>query len=160
MNRKVKVTASLEVVPKEFWSEQEAMLISRAKEILESAHAPYSKFLVGAVLLLENGEVFAANNQENVSFPVGICAERAVLSYVMGNFPTIKPQKIAIAAKRQGENGYAYVTPCGMCRQTINEYEMKFGAPIEILLLNDQEEILKAEGIEQLLPFRFNNING
>jgi cytidine deaminase len=47
-----------------------------------------------------------------------------------------------------------------MCRQTINEYEMKFGAPIEILLLNDQEEILKAEGIEQLLPFRFNNING
>jgi len=159
MNRKIEVTASLEVVPIELWTEEESMLITKAKEILESAHAPYSKFLVGAALLLENGSVFAANNQENVSFPVGICAERAVLSYVMGNYPRIKPLKIAIAAKRIGEDIYAYVTPCGMCRQTINEYEMKFGSPIEILMLNGQEEILKAKGIEQLLPFRFNKFN-
>ncbi|MCL6257788.1 cytidine deaminase [Aquiflexum sp. TKW24L] len=159
MNRKIEVTASLEVVPIELWTEEESMLITKAKEILESAHAPYSKFLVGAALLLENGSVFAANNQENVSFPVGICAERAVLSYVMGNYPRIKPLKIAIAAKRIGEDIYAYVTPCGICRQTINEYEMKFGSSIEILMLNGQEEILKAKGIEQLLPFRFNKFN-
>lgn len=159
MNRRIEVKISLEVIPNEFWTDEESMLIARAKEILESAYAPYSGFLVGAALLLENGEVFAGNNQENVSFPVGICAERAVLSYVMGNFPNLKPVKIAIAAKRMGETGYAYVTPCGMCRQTINEYEMKFGNPIEILMLNGQGEILKAESIEQLLPFRFNNLN-
>ena len=159
MNRRIEVKISLEVIPNEFWTDEESMLIARAKEILESAYAPYSGFLVGAALLLENGEVFAGNNQENVSFPVGICAERAVLSYVMGNFPNLKPVKIAIAAKRMGETGYAYVTPCGMCRQTINEYEMKFGNPIEILMLNGQSEILKTESIEQLLPFRFNNLN-
>lgn len=157
MNRKIEVTASLEVIPIGLLTDQESKLIAKAKEILESAHAPYSRFLVGAAVLLENGEIFAANNQENVSFPVGICAERAVLSYVMGNFPDLKPLKIAIAARRQDQSRYAYVTPCGMCRQTINEYEMKFGEKIEILMLNGDEEILKADGIEQLLPFRFHN---
>jgi cytidine deaminase len=159
MNKKIEVIVSLEVIPKNNWTDEEAMLISKAKEILELAHAPYSKFQVGASLLLENGEVFTGNNQENVSFPVGVCAERAVLSYVMGNFPNIRPVKIAIAAKRMGEIGYAYVTPCGMCRQMINEYEIKFGSPIEILMLNGHDEILKAVGIEQLLPFRFHNLN-
>jgi cytidine deaminase len=160
MNRKIEVTASLEVIPIGHLTEQELNLITRAKEILESAHAPYSRFLVGAAVLLENDEIFSANNQENVSFPVGICAERAVLSYVMGNFPNLRPLKIAIAAKRQNETGYAYVTPCGMCRQTINEYEIKFGGKIEILMLNGNGEILKADGIEQLLPFRFHNLQG
>lgn len=160
MNKKIEVTASLEVIAKNDWTVEEATLILKAKEVLELAHAPYSKFLVGASLLLENGEIFSANNQENVSFPVGVCAERAVLSYVMGNFPNTKPIKIAIAAKRMGETGYAYVTPCGMCRQMINEYEIKFGSSIEILMLNGQEEILKAKGIEHLLPFRFHNLNG
>jgi cytidine deaminase len=160
MNRKIEVTASLEIIPKPNWTAEETMLISRAIEILESAHAPYSGFLVGAALLLENGSVFAANNQENVSYPVGICAERAVLSYALGNHPDIRPLKIAIAAKRKGEYKYAYVTPCGMCRQTISEYEIKYGAAIEILMLNGNDEILKAEGIEQLLPFRFHNLYG
>lgn len=159
MNRKIEVTASLEVIPLGLLTELESKLIAKAKEILESAHAPYSRFMVGAAVLLENGEIFTANNQENVSFPVGICAERAVLSYVMGNFPHLKPLKIAIAARRQNETGYAYVTPCGMCRQTINEYEIKFGEKIEILMLNGHGEILKADGIEQLLPFRFHNLH-
>lgn len=160
MNRKIEVTASLEVIPIGLLTDQESKLITKAKEILESAHAPYSNFLVGAAVLLENNEIFAANNQENISFPVGICAERAVLSYVMGNFPDVRPLKIAIAARRQNERGYAYVTPCGMCRQTINEYEMKFGEKMEILMLNGNGEILKADGIEQLLPFRFHNLHG
>ena len=117
MVKKIEINVSLEVFPKEEWLEEDAKLIEKAKSILEYAHAPYSNFLVGAVLLLENGEIFTANNQENVSFPVGICAERAVLSYVMGNFPNLKPLKIAIAARRLNEKGYAYVTPCGMCRK-------------------------------------------
>lgn len=160
MNRKIELTVSLEVVQQEDWSEQDRILISKATNILESAYAPYSGFLVGAALLLENGAIFAANNQENVSFPVGICAERAVLSYAMANHPEIKPVKIVIAAKRKGESEFATVTPCGLCRQTINEYEVKFNSPIEISMLNPKGEILKASGIEQLLPFRFNNLKG
>ncbi|MCH7397584.1 cytidine deaminase [Belliella sp. DSM 107340] len=159
MTKKIEIKVSLEVFSKNEWLSEDAHLIEKAKSILENAHAPYSNFLVGAALLLENGEVFVANNQENVSFPVGICAERAVLSYAMGNFPNDRPVKIAIVAKRRVNNQLATVTPCGLCRQTINEYEVKFNHPIEILMLNPQEEILKASGIDQLLPFRFNDLN-
>lgn len=159
MNRRIEFKVSLEVIQREDWSEEERILISKASEILEMAHAPYSGFLVGAALLLEDGSIFTANNQENVSFPVGICAERAVLSYALGNHPNLKPLKLAIVAKRKGENKMATVTPCGLCRQTINEYEVKFGKPIELLMLNPEGEILKSPGIEQLLPFRFNDLN-
>ncbi len=159
MTKKIELTVSLQVFPKEEWTVEDAQLIGKAEQILESAHAPYSNFLVGAALLLENGEIFVANNQENVSFPVGVCAERAVLSYAMGNHPNIRPVKIAIVAKRRVDSQLATVTPCGLCRQTINEYEVKFGQPIEILMLNPAMEILKAKGIDQLLPFRFNDLN-
>ncbi|MFD2033166.1 cytidine deaminase [Belliella marina] len=159
MTKKIEIKVSLEVFSKEEWTEEDAGLIEKARSVLENAHAPYSNFLVGAALLLEDGNVFAANNQENASFPVGICAERAVLSYAMGNFPHVRPLKIAIVAKRRLDGELATVTPCGLCRQTINEYEVKFNHPIEILMLNPQEEILKASGIDQLLPFKFNDLN-
>jgi cytidine deaminase len=159
MNRRIELKVSLEVIQKKDWSEEESILISKASGILEMAHAPYSGFLVGAALLLEDGSILVANNQENVSFPVGVCAERAVLSYAMGNHPKLRPLKLAIVAKRKGEKKNATVTPCGLCRQTINEYEVKFGHPIELLMLNPEGEILKATGIDQLLPFRFTDLN-
>ncbi|SNS02236.1 cytidine deaminase [Belliella buryatensis] len=159
MTKKIEIKVSLQVFPKPEWTKEDGNLIARAEQILENAHAPYSNFLVGAALLLENGEIFVANNQENVSFPVGVCAERAVLSYAMGNRPQVRPVKLAIVAKRRQDAELATVTPCGLCRQTINEYEMKFGHPIEILMLNPAQEILKASGIDQLLPFRFNDLN-
>jgi cytidine deaminase len=158
MSKKIEVNIILEQLSPEEWSVEEKILINKAKEILEKAHAPYSDFLVGAALLLENGEIFVSNNQENVSFPIGICAERAVLGYAMGNHPDSRPIKIAIAAKRRKEASFATVTPCGMCRQTINEYEPKFGQPIEVLMLTSDGEMLKAKSIEQLLPFRFNDL--
>jgi cytidine deaminase len=159
MKKKIEITVSLEVIQKSEWSKEDRSLIERAIHAVEHAHAPYSNFMVGTSLLLDNGQIFSANNQENVSFPVGICAERAVLSYAMGNFPNNRPVKLAVVAKRRSDSTWATVTPCGLCRQTINEYEVKFGHPIEILMLNPDEEILKASGIDQLLPFRFNDLN-
>lgn len=158
MSKSVEVNIVLELLAPDEWSEIEKNLMERAVRILENAHAPYSDFLVGASLLLDNGEIYAANNQENVSFPVGVCAERAVLSYALGNNSGAKPLKIAIAARRRNDTKMANVTPCGLCRQTINEYEVKFCHPIEILMLNADGEILKAKSIEQLLPFRFNDL--
>jgi cytidine deaminase len=159
MRKKIEFKVALEVYPPEDWIAEDKQLIELAHETLKKAHAPYSGFLVGAALLLENGKVFAANNQENVSFPVGICAERAVLSYAMGNFPNSKPLKIAIVARRKDESGVATVTPCGLCRQTINEYEVKFQSPITVMMLSPDGNMLVANGIEQLLPFRFNDLN-
>jgi cytidine deaminase len=67
--------------------------------------------------------------------------------------------KIAIVAKRRNEKGVATVTPCGLCRQTINEYEVKFKSPIEIMMLSPDGNMLVAKGVEHLLPFRFNDLN-
>lgn len=160
MNRKIKLTVSLDVLPKEEWTKDEDELVRQAKIAVEKAYAPYSNFMVGAAVMLENGEIFSGNNQENVSFPVGICAERSVLSFAMANFPDVRPIKIVIVAKRRNDNIWATVTPCGLCRQTINEYEIKFGHAIEIMMLSPEEQLLKASGIDQLLPFRFNDLNG
>lgn len=160
MRKKINFTVSLEIIQKEEWSKDEIELVNHAKIAVQNAHAPYSKFMVGAALMLDNGKIFSANNQENVSFPVGVCAERAVLSYAMANHPEIRPVKLLVVAKRKDDKVWATVTPCGLCRQTINEYEMKFGHAIEILMLNPQEELLRASGIDQLLPFRFNDLNG
>lgn len=131
------------------------VLIDKAKASAENAHAPYSNFLVGAALLLENGVIVTGNNQENASFPAGICAERVAMSYAQANFPAIRPLKIAIVAKKREQENYADVTPCGICRQTICEYEEKFKKTIEIYMLNSKEEVYKAAGIDDLLPFKF-----
>lgn len=153
------MNVSLEVYPPQEWTDEDRILTEMAKAIMEKAHAPYSDFLVGAALLLDNGEMYAANNQENVSFPVGVCAERAVLSYAVGNRPQSRPVKIIIAAKKRLSERYATVTPCGLCRQTINEYEIKFNSPIQIMMLHPDGDLLVASSVETLLPFRFNDLN-
>jgi cytidine deaminase len=134
-------------------------LIRLAKIASENAYAPYSNFKVGASVLLENGLTFSANNQENICFPVGICAERILLGYTHANYPTMKPLMLAIAARKADNTGYATVTPCGLCRQTISEYEMKFGHSIEIIMYGPGENVLIAEGIDRLLPFKFEDLN-
>lgn len=157
MSRTIKTTVSLEIFS---WNELEddiKDLIGKAKASADRAYAPYSNFMVGAALLLENGEIFTGNNQENVSFPAGICAERVAVSYAQANFPDISPSKIAIIAKSR-DTVFANVTPCGLCRQTICEYERKFNRPIEIYMLNNQAEILKASGTRDLLPFSFSSL--
>ena len=60
-------------------NEQDAILLNKAREVTKNAYAPYSKFYVGAIAKLNNGEFLEGTNQENASYPVGICAERALL---------------------------------------------------------------------------------
>ena len=131
------------------------LLLSKAQEAAENAYAPYSNFLVGCALLLENGEILIGNNQENASYPAGICAERVVLAYAHANWPQNKPLRIAVVARRRDQESYSYVTPCGICRQTIAEYENKFNSPIEIYMLVPKGQVLRASNIDQLLPFKF-----
>lgn len=134
-------------------------LIRLAKTASENAYAPYSNFKVGASVLLENGMTFSANNQENVCFPVGVCAERILLGFTHANYPTMKPLMLAIVARKADESGYATVTPCGLCRQTISEYEMKFGHSLEIIMYGPEEKVYIAKGVDQLLPYKFEDLN-
>ena len=138
---------------------RDAALLQRAQEISTKAYAPYSKFQVGAAVELANGEIYQSSNQENVSFPVGTCAERLLLGYVGANFPEQAPQTLAIVARREGDVDWAGVSPCGMCRQAINEAENRYNSPISILILQPKGIVLRFQGIRHLLPLKFDDLH-
>jgi cytidine deaminase len=147
-----------ELSPKELDHIEQALL-SRAQAISKLAYAPYSHFNVGAAVLLENGEVLQSSNQENVSYPVGTCAERILLGYAGANYPNSAPVVLAIVAQRAGEETWAGVSPCGMCRQAINETENRYQKPITILILCGNGNVLRMKGISPLLPLKFDDLN-
>lgn len=157
--KKITDTIELEELSFSELSPLEASLLQRAQEISKKAYAPYSNFHVGAAVALENGEIYQSSNQENVSFPVGTCAERLLLGYVGANFPEQIPQMLAIVAQRAGEDSWAGVSPCGMCRQAINEVENRYQSPITILLLQANGTVLRFQGIRHLLPLKFDNLH-
>ncbi len=159
MSKKIIQTITLQQFEWEELEQEDQDLVLKAKKALEQAYAPYSQFQVGASLLLENGKMLSANNQENASFPAGICAERVVIGYANANFPNTKPLKMAIAAKSIKAQNHKTIFPCGICRQTMAEQEKKFDSPLKILLLCDNGDVLIAKGIDQLLPFKFSDFN-
>ena len=157
--KKITDTIELEELAFSELNHLEATLVQRAQEISKNAYAPYSNFHVGAAVALDNGEIYQSSNQENVSFPVGTCAERLLLGYVGANYPKQVPQMIAIVAQRAGEDTWAGVSPCGMCRQAINEVENRYQSPITILLLQADGTVLRFLGIRQLLPLKFDDLH-
>ncbi len=138
------------------FSEQEKTLFQCAKNACQRAYAPYSKFKVGAAVLLTNGEILEGNNQENASFPVGLCAERVALFYASSKFPEITVQSIAITIDFATHPDAHIISPCGSCRQAISEYEQKFQNDIKIYLLGQDEKVWIANSIKILLPLSFN----
>ena len=136
----------------------EKLLIKKAIEIASKAYAPYSNFNVGAALILDNEKIITGNNQENVSFPCGICAERVALFTARSNFPKALIKKIAITATPKDFNLTDPVGPCGLCRQVLVEYEEKQENDIEILLF-DTKKIIKIARAKDLLPFHFQEKN-
>ena len=129
-------------------------LINKAKEQVFKAYAPYSEFHVGAAIELENGEIFAGNNQENSAYPSGLCAERVAMFYANAQYPDVPVRTIAIAAYTNGKFLEQPVTPCGSCRQVLLETEMRFEKDINILLYGTNE-IFLIENVRQLLPLCF-----
>lgn len=136
-------------------NEEESRLIAEAKSIMIDAYAPYSHFQVGAAVLLENGIIIKGNNQENASYPIGLCAERVALFSAGANFPGIAIKSIAIAARSEKFHVDKPVSPCGACRQAIAEYEQRYKKNIRILMTGETGKILSSESIQNLLPFQF-----
>ena len=131
------------------------LLMDKAIEAREKAYAPYSKFKVGAAILLENGKVITGSNQENASYPSGLCAERTAIYYAGAKFPKSKILKMAVTASSQNQETSKPIPPCGACRQAISEYEVKQNSPIEIYFMGKTGEVLKSESLANLLPFVF-----
>lgn len=159
MSKKIKFEAEFEELAWEELSVSSQKLMIKARQIADKAYAPYSNFQVGAAVRLVSGEMLQSSNQENVSFPVGICAERLVLGYAGANFPAQAVEELAVVARRKGDEVWASVSPCGLCRQTINEVELRFQRQITILIQKPGGNVLRFSGISSLLPFKFENLN-
>ena len=134
------------------------ILLIKAKEQVFKAYAPYSGFHVGAAVELENGEVFAGNNQENAAYSSGLCAERVAMFYANAQYPDVPVKTIAIAAYHNGNFLQQPVTPCGSCRQVLLESEMRFEKDINILLYGT-DEVYQIQNVRQLLPLCFEKSN-
>ncbi|MGM8363742.1 cytidine deaminase [Flavobacterium sp. ARAG 55.4] len=131
-------------------------LFEQATEIQKNAHAPYSNFRVGAAIALDSGKIVLGSNQENAAYPSGLCAERVALYQAASNFPESKILKIVIAAAPEATGIPVPITPCGSCRQSIAEYEIKQESPIEIYFMGEKGKIYKSESLKNLLPLLFN----
>ena len=133
----------------------EQTLLQKAIESTHHSYAPYSHFHVGAALLLGNGEIVLGCNQENASFPAGICAERSAIFAAGAKYPDEPVVMLAIAARNSlGELLDDPISPCGICRQVILETESRFNQPIRILLYG-HKHIYVINSIKQLMPLSF-----
>lgn len=131
------------------------LLMGKASEAREKAYAPYSNFQVGTALLLDNNEIITGSNQENASYPSGLCAERTAIYYANSQYPNAKILKMAITAGSKKNKTTSPIPPCGACRQTIAEYEVKQDKPIEIYFMGEVGKVAKSNSLSNLLPLIF-----
>jgi cytidine deaminase len=149
---KITVFETIQELP---FVEQNLML--KAIEVRKNAYAPYSKFRVGAAILLDNGEVVVGSNQENAAYPSGLCAERVAIFHAGAIYPEATILKMAITAASDNNKTATPVPPCGACRQSIAEYEIRQDTPIEIYYMGETGSIHQSESLKNLLPFMFDN---
>jgi cytidine deaminase len=130
-------------------------LLAKAKTAYENSYAPYSQFHVGSAVLLANGEIVLGTNQENASFPAGICAERTALFAAATMFPDQEVVAIAIAAHSEQYMVQEPVPPCGVCRQVMAETEKRQNTPVQVLFTGEKGRVIHVVGTNNLLPFVF-----
>lgn len=162
MERK-KITAEIDVLSYEELPEKDRHLVDLAKKMTAKSYAPYSRFHVGAAILMDNGEIVCGSNQENAAFSSGTCAERSACFQAGAIYPDVPFRKIAIAswtrlhkaADMPAELCFQNkpISPCGSCRQALLEYEARYGA-IEVLLYG-LDCIYWIPSVSALMPLSF-----
>ena len=140
-----------------FLNEQDAVLLLAAREAIDLSYAPYSKFQVGAAARLNNGVILKGSNQENASFPAGICAERVLLSICSSLYPGIPIVDMAISYNNQLGLSNKPISPCGVCRQSLGEYENRVNHSIRLILSGMQGKVFMIEKATDLLPLAFSS---
>ena len=150
INTTISVFNGINELPSEIQS-----LMNQAIETRKNAYAPYSKFRVGAAILLDNGKIVLGSNQENAAYPSGLCAERVAIFQAGAIYPNAKIVKLAITAASDTNPTLSPIPPCGACRQSIAEYEFKQDTPIEIYFMGESGEVYRSNSINNLLPLSF-----
>ncbi|HCM75468.1 MAG TPA: cytidine deaminase [Cytophagales bacterium] len=134
-------------------------LVHKAKDAAQHAHAPYSKFHVGAAILLADDTLITGGNQENAAYPLCMCAERVVLYASSSAHPGKIIKKMAVIAHKKNQKELVAATSCGACRQVMLEYETIQKRPIEIVMLTKESNWVIFPSASFLLPFSFNQEN-
>jgi cytidine deaminase len=134
-------------------------LVHKAKEAAQHAYAPYSKFHVGAAIILEDDTLLTGTNHENAAYPLCMCAERVVLYAASASHPGKTIKKMAVVAHKKNHKELTAATSCGACRQVMLEFESSQGKPIQIVMLTKESKWVIFPSASFLLPFSFNQEN-
>lgn len=161
--KKIEIKTEAEELAYEELNEADRELVDMAKDMTRTSYVPYSGFHVGAALRMANGDIVRGSNQENAAFSPTMCAERNAIFQAGAVYPGIRPGKIAIAAWTLGGRPESTpyelcfqgqpISPCGVCRQAMLEYESLYG-PIEVILYG-RDRILRFPSVACLLPYSF-----
>jgi cytidine deaminase len=138
---------------------EDKKLMEDARKATTLAYAPYSKFHVGAVAILNNGEIIKGSNQENASYPVGVCAERVLLGNAATLFPEMPIKSLYISYHNTIGQSNEPISPCGMCRQAISEYEHRTHQKIRLIISGMEGMVFIFEHASLLLPLSFSPVN-
>lgn len=130
-------------------------LLIEARNVSNKAYAPYSNFHVGAAAKLSNGKIATGTNQENASYPVGICAERVLLSSISSFYPDTDISTMAISYQSKVVKSDHPIAPCGMCRQALQEFEGRMKKPVRLILSGMEGKIYVIKSASLLLPLAF-----
>lgn len=149
-NFEFEVYDSMESLP-----EKDAWLLGEARKVTQHAYAPYSHFQVGAIARLANGEIVTGSNQENASFPIGLCAERVLLATAASLYPNVAIETIAISYHNDNGESDHPISPCGICRQSLLEYESRVNHPIRLILGGMEGKVYVIDKAAMLLPLSF-----
>ena len=134
---------------------EEKTLLNKAREAVHTAYAPYSGFKVGAAALLANGEIITGANQENASFPAGLCAERVVLAMAGATRPGMAIRKLAISYRPSSGAADRPIAPCGICRQSLQEFSQRTGSAISLTLAGMERKAYIVPDAADLMPLAF-----
>ncbi len=134
-------------------------LVHKAKDAAHHAYAPYSKFYVGAAIILEDDMVVTGANHENAAYPLCMCAERVALYAAAAAHPNKSIKKIAVVAHKKNQKDLVAATSCGACRQVMSEFEATQKKPIQIVMLTKESNWVIFPSASFLLPYSFNKEN-
>lgn len=151
---KLTISCNVTILAFDELNDMEKNLVVAAQNATANSYSPYSHFSVGAAVRLTDGSVYTGNNQENASYPCGLCAERTALYYANAQNPNTPVESIAIAAKNVDGFLKTPITPCGACRQSLLETENRFNQKITVYLYGT-EGIYRVDSIADLLPLQF-----
>lgn len=130
-------------------------LIHKAKDATAHSYSPYSKFCVGAAVILDDGTVVSGANQENASYPLCMCAERVALYAAAATHPGKKILKLAVIAHKKNHRELVAATSCGACRQVMVEFEERQKIPMKVVMLLAIDKWIECASARELLPMGF-----